>query len=162
MGHEIPEQPPIDPDDDSKAGLKVWTRRWEAYRKHLLEQLVDLLQRHDDAHELVAQLREYCAAVEPDDKEGRHWKLAVVARGPDDFTVRHPGDSLEREVFSRRADGTWQVAPEGEQSADETAEVPKTLLARLFWWGDLTAIYKAKSYRGAASFIPPEGCDDWW
>ena len=162
MDYEIPEQPPIDPDDTTKAGLSAWTRHWESYRKHLLEQLVDLLQRHDDARELVAHLQDYCAAVEADAEEGRHWKLAIVARGPDEFTVRHPDDSLQRQVFTRRADGTWQLASEDTQEADQIAEVPKSLLAGRFWWGDLTDIYKAKSSRGAASFIPPEGCDDWW
>ena len=162
MDYEIPEPPPIDPDDTSKAGLSAWTRRWETYRKHLLEHLVDLLQRHDDARELVARLEQYCTAVEPEDEKGRQWKRAVVARGPDEFTVRHSDDSLERQVFTRRVDGTWELAPENTQTADQIAEVPKTLLAGLFWWGDLTAIYKAKSYRGTASFIPPEECNDWW
>lgn len=42
---------------------------------------------------------------------------------------------------------------------DDTAQ---QILSTLIWWGDLTAIYRAKSYLGPASFIPPEDDDSWW
>ncbi len=159
MNTAMPEQPPLIPDDKRKAGLKAWTARWATYRKELVAQLASLLERHDNARELVAELRDYCRALEDDTNDPRQWKRAIVAKGADQFYVRHHGDSFDRDTIVRKPDGRWAVSDLDDGDIEVPAGVAQQLLTSLFFWGDLTAIYKAKSYLGPAGFIPPEGYD---
>lgn len=162
MDFEITEPPSTNPEDSTKEGLKAWTATWVEYRDEVVAHLEILLSRHDNAHELAPELREFFAALERDGDEPRRWRLAIIARDARELSLRHYGDSYERELLTRFDDGTWQFAPTDHQGLTDATGVAKKVLATLLWWGDLMAIYSAKSYLGAASFIPPEGCDDWW
>ena len=162
MTMEIPRQPSFDPADDSKEGLDAWTDLWVDYRDEVAALLVELLEGHDNARELVAELQRFGKKLEDDPPRPRQWKRALVSKGPKEFYALHHDKSYERLTFHRSEDGRW-ICPDVDtadaDNPDEAEATAKALLSYLIWWGDLNAIFLAKHYRGPSSFIPPEGCD---
>ena len=165
MDMKIPTQPSINPADDSRAGLNAWTTLWREYRDEIATRLMELLDRHDNARELVHELQQFCRVVAEGSPVPRQWKRDIVSKGPDQFYIRHYENTYERDLVTRSPDGHWAIVDLDEERCARIGEedalllTAKLLLSSLMWWGDLNAIYLAKSYLGPASFVPPEGCD---
>ena len=161
MTPELPTRPTITPEDDSRQGLTAWTEEWRAYRNAIRAIVADFLLRHDNALELVAELVEFFPRLETETDTPRKWKLAIVSKGPHEITLRHYSENLERFTLTRTPDGHWTFPDFPTEHPDPT-DTAEHIISILLWWGNLKAIYNAKSYLGPASFIPPDDCDSWW
>lgn len=164
MSDDIPLPPEMIPDDKSSDGLDKWSDSWVAYRNELVDHLSDLFATYDNARELAPRLVAVCQAVDDGD-DPKRWKLTIVAKGPNRLTLRRNKTGLNRDEMIRSPEGHWFIDDDHpgyiyDSTVGREEMPPSKLAARrfvetVFYWGDLNAIFNAKSYLGPAGWVPP-------
>ncbi len=160
MKPECLPMPSITPQSPSHGGLADWKAQWRAFRDAAVDVVAHIFDSSDDAADVAAGLHRLGAELSDDDEP---WKLIVQARAEDELNYRHgDGHARRRRSIVRGRDDIWwfdDVEPPTDRVAvvDAHHELASKLVAHLFWWGDMNAIYLAASIHGEPAYVDDRG-----